>query len=342
MKKVILTLFLLVSANALLAQQGYNSSQWNQAPSLFNAGSVATGNEDYSFFTNFRFQYFTIEGAPMRTNTLSTEFKFSDGAYSKNNFGVGLNVINDQTGDNKLMTTAVTIPVNYTIQLDQRNKLSVGVAPGFYMQSYDPATLNWGSDWTGNGFNGNYGDPIYINSNLSRSSYGAFDVNSGIFYQHTQRNKSRFYGGLAFNHMTRQKIDFSFTADRMYMQMVVNAGADITTRRRDFRLQPQMMYFRNGPSNNFVLGVNCENILSSGSEITNINKSKTVSYGVFYRMNDAVIASFSYKIQNFKIGIAFDANVSRLSSATSGVGAIEIFFKSIHMYGKKKTKLRKD
>ena len=340
MKKVILTLIIVVSSNIFLAQQGYNSSLWNQAPSLLNAGAVATGSEDYSFFTNCRLQYFMVDGSPMRTNTLSTEFKFSDGAYSKNNFGVGLNVINDQSGDNKLMTTAITIPLNYTIQLDQRNRLSVGVAPGLYMQTYNPSTLNWGSDWTGNGFNGNYGDPIYINSNLSRSSYGSFDVNSGIFYQHTKRNKTRFYGGLALNHMTRQKIDFSFNADKMYMQMVVNAGADISTRRKDFRVQPQMMYFRNGPSNNLVLGVNCETILSSGSEITTINKSNTVSYGVYYRLNDAVIASFSYKIKNFKIGIAFDANVSRISSATSGIGAVEVFFKSIHIYGKKKTRLK--
>jgi type IX secretion system PorP/SprF family membrane protein len=275
----------------------------------------------------------------MRTNTLSTGFKISDGAYSKNNFGIGLNLVNDQAGDNKLMTTAITIPINYSIQMDDRNKLSVGIAPGIYLQSYDPALQNWQSDWTGNGFNGMNGDPIFINSTLSRSSYGALDVNAGLHYQHVQRNKTRIYSGIALNHLSKQKINFTNTADKLYAQLVVNVGADITTRRKDLKIQPQMMYFRNGPSNNMIIGIGCEHILESGSVVTNINKSKAFSYAAYYRWKDAVVATVNYKFKNFKFGIAFDANISRLNAATSGIGAVELYFKSIHIYRKKKTKL---
>lgn len=163
-----------------IGQQGYNSSVWMQSPSLFNAGAVASGAEDYSFFTNCRLQYLTLTGSPMRTNTLSTGFKISDGAFSDNNFGIGLNVVNDQSGDNKLMTTAVNIPINYSIRMDENNKLSVGVSPGLYLQSYDPTLQNWETDWNGSSFDG-LGDPIFVNSTLSRSSYGALDINAGVF-----------------------------------------------------------------------------------------------------------------------------------------------------------------
>jgi type IX secretion system PorP/SprF family membrane protein len=339
MKKIIIVLILFITASPLMAQQGYNSSLWMQSPALFNPGAVASGSEDYSFFTNCRLQYLSVEGSMMRTNTLSTGFKISDGAYSKNNFGIGLNLVNDQAGDNKLMTTAITIPINYSIQMDDRNKLSVGIAPGIYLQSYDPALQNWQSDWTGNGFNGMNGDPIFINSTLSRSSYGALDVNAGLHYQHVQRNKTRIYSGIALNHLSKQKINFTNTADKLYAQLVVNVGADITTRRKDLKIQPQMMYFRNGPSNNMIVGIGCEHILESGSVVTNINKSKAFSYAAYYRWKDAVVATVNYKFKNFKFGIAFDANISRLNAATSGIGAVELYFKSIHIYRKKKTKL---
>ena len=339
MKKVIIVLVLFITAAPMMAQQGYNSSLWMQSPSLFNSGAVASGSEDYSFFTNCRLQYLTVDGSMMRTNTLSTGFKISDGAYSNNNFGIGLNVVNDQAGDNKLMTTAITIPINYSIQMDDRNKFSVGIAPGIYLQSYDPALQNWQSDWTGNGYNGLNGDPIFINSNLSRSSYGALDINSGLYYQHVRRNKTRIYSGISLNHLTKQKINFTNTADKLYAQLVVNVGADITTRRKDLKIQPQMMYFRNGPSNNMIFGIGCEHILESGSVVTNINKSKAFSYAAYYRWKDAVVATVNYKFKNFKFGIAFDANISRLNAATSGIGAVEVYFKSMHIYRKKKTKI---
>ena len=341
MNKIIIVFSLIVTAYSLKAQQAYNSSLWMQSPSIFNAGAVATGDEDYSFFTNCRLQYLTMNGSMMRTNSLSAGFKMSDGAYSKNNFGFGINVINDQSGDNQLMTNAITIPINYSIQMDERNKLSVGVAPGVYLQSYDPTLQNWESNWNSSGFNGNIGDPIFINSTLSRSSYGALDVNAGIHYQHIQRNKNRLYSGIAMNHLSRQKINFTNTGDKLYAQIVINAGADLVTKRKDLKVQPQIMYFRNGTSNNLIMGLGCEHILESGSSITNINKSKTFSYAAYYRWNDAVVATINYKFKNFKFGLAFDANVSRLNSATSGIGAVELYFKSIHIYRKKKTKIKK-
>lgn len=340
MKKIITLITIIILTVSTRAQQAYNSSVWMQSPALFNPGAMASGAEDYSFFTNCRLQYLAMDGMMMRTNTLSMGFKISDGAYSKNNFGIGLNVINDQSGDNKLMTNAITIPINYSIQMNDYNKVSLGVAPGVYLQSYDPSTQNWESDWNGNGFNGLMGDPIFINSNISRSSYGALNVNAGLHFQNTQRNKSKLYGGIALNHLSRQKINFTNTADKLYGQLVVNAGADLVTRRKDIRIQPQVMYFRNGPSNNFIMGVGCEHLLETGSIITNINKSKSFSYAAFYRWNDAVVATVNYKFQNFKIGLAFDANVSRLNSATSGIGAVEFYFKSMHIYRKRKTKIK--
>jgi hypothetical protein len=59
-----------------------------------------------------------------------------------------------------------------------------------------------------------------------------------------------------------------------------------------------------------------------------------VTYGVYYRHNDAVVATFGMKIKAIKFGVAFDANYSNLSQATSSVGAVEVYFKSLLYYKK--------
>jgi len=329
----------LFTATYSLGQYAYNSSLFYQTPSLFNVATTAGGFEDYSFCTVFKLQNPTVGDAPMRTNALVADFKLSDGT-SNNHFGLGLNVINEQTGNSKLMATEVDIPINYSIQFNQFSRLTVGAAPGMILQSFDPTLPKWETNWNGFGFGGNVGDPIYINDNLSNSSYSAFNVNTGIQYQYQMRNKTKYFGGLAVNHINKPKMSFTETSDRMNMQIVVNAGVDLTTRRKDLRIQPQLMAFKNGPNSNVVMGVMFENILETGSDITNILKSKSINYGLFYRWNDAASLNFNYKFKYFRLGMAVDIRVSRLSAANKGLGSAELFFKSALLYGKKKTKLK--
>lgn len=335
-----LFLFALTSfIGSSVAQYAHNSSLFYQTPGLFNPASIASGAEDFSFCTGFKMQNPSMNGTKIRTNSLIAEFKISDGPMSKNHFGIGLTAINQGMGESKLMHTEINLPVNYTIQLDQFAKLTVGASAGMILVGYDPTLPSWESNWTGWNYNGNANDPIFINDNLSRNSNAAFNVNTGIQYQYTTRNKTRFFGGAALNHVNKPKFSFTETGGRMYGQMVINAGLDLTTIRRDLRIQPQLMAFKNGPNSNFIAGVMFENILKNGSDITNIIKSNTMNYGAFYRWNDAVTLNVNYKAANFRFGIAADISVSKLSSANKGLGSVELFIKSTHLYSRKKTKL---
>ncbi|MFM2038106.1 MAG: hypothetical protein RL432_1045 [Bacteroidota bacterium] len=335
-----LFLFVLTSlVGTSLAQYAHNSSLFYQTPGLFNPATIASGFEDFSFCTGFKMQNIPMDGTKIRTNSLIAEFKISDGPMSKNHFGIGLTAINEGMGESKLMHTEINAPINYSIQLDQFAKLTIGASAGMILVGYDPTLPSWESNWTGWNYNGNVNDPIYINDNLSRSSNAAFNVNTGIQYQYTTRNKSRFFGGAALNHVNKPKFSFTETGGRMYGQLVVNGGVDLTLNRKDLRIQPQFMAFKNGPNSNVIAGVMFENILKNGSDITNILKSKTMNYGAFYRWNDAVTLNINYKASNFRFGIAADISVSKLSSANKGLGAVEVFFKSTHLYSKKKTKL---
>lgn len=334
----IASLFSLLTAS-VFSQQDRNISTWYQSPVLYNPAAVATGDEDFGFFTNFRSQWLTIPepGIGLRTNTLTAEFKIPDGFSGNNNFGIGLNALNDQTGSAKLMTTNISIPINYTLSLDRNNKVSIGIAPGFYQQSLDRTAQTFENQWNGQQFISLPDIEIGLND-----SYASIDLGAGVFYQYTMRNKTRFYGGLALNHLTRQKINFSFGGDRIYMQSVVQLGADITSRKKDLRLQPSLLYFKTGTGYNLIAGMTFEHILKESSQITTINKTTCVNYGFYYRHNDALITTLGFKIKGIRFGLAFDANLSYLSQATASVGALEVYFKTMSLYKKSssRTKLK--
>lgn len=337
MKKLYFTVLILVSGYASFAQQDRNISQWYYSNALYNPAAVATGEEDLSFFTNFRSQWLTIPtpGIGMRTNTLVAEFKVPDGFKGSNNFGVGLVALNEQTGDAKFSTINVNIPINYSLTLDKSNRLTVGISPGFYQQSTNRNAQTWESGWLGYGFLNNEETEIGLNQ-----SYASIDLGLGAFYQHTTRNKTRIFGGLSLNHITRQKINFSFGGDRIYMQSVFQAGADISTSKKDLRLQPNLIFSRAGSSNNLILGMTLEHILKDRSEVTTINKTTCFNYGFYYRHRDALITSIGFKVKGVRMGLCFDANLSYLSQATSSVGAVEVYFKTMLLYRKSSTRTK--
>ena len=118
------------------------------------------------------------------------------------------------------------------------------------------------------------------------------------------------------------------------MQTVIHAGANIFTRKRDLRILPQLMYFKTGPGSNLIGGISLEHILKEGSAITNINKTVTVNYGFYYRYRDALVTTLGFKFKGFRMGVAFDANLSYFNQATNSLGGFEVYLKTLHLYKK--------
>lgn len=325
--KFILTLTALFALSAN-AQHDRLISNWSQSQMIYNPAAVATGNHDMSFFANHRSQWLTVPdmGIGMRTNYLNGEFKIKEkGNFSsENSFGIGFSILSDQTGTANLTTLSVAIPVNYTIGLDKRNKLSIGMSPGLIQQGSDRGDQTWENQWIGTGF-----DPTINVENSINTSYATMDLGAGVYYQHLLKTKSTLYFGYAVNHLVKPKMAWSFSGDKMYMQMVLQGGADFKTRNKDLRIQPNFLFFRAGNTNSFTAGLSLDNVIKEGSKITGINKSNSVNYGVYYRHKDAVVATFGMKIGGFRFGLAFDANTSRLNQATGGVGGVEIYFKGL-------------
>lgn len=133
MKKVILIVICSMGIHSILAQQDplYNMYFFNQQ--MINpAYSGVHGLMSLS--ANFRQQWAGIDGAP-QTNTLSMNTSIKS-----NQFGIGLNLINDKLGVNN--NTELQASFAYKIKMSGNKSLSMGIQGGFISYKYDYSDLN--------------------------------------------------------------------------------------------------------------------------------------------------------------------------------------------------------
>ncbi|MFM8243060.1 MAG: type IX secretion system membrane protein PorP/SprF [Crocinitomicaceae bacterium] len=70
-------------------------------------------------------------------------------------------------------------------------------------------------------------------------------------------------------------------------------------------------------------------------------QSRQKKVRIYYRWNDAIIATFGMNIAGYRFGLSFDATVSNLSDANNSIGALEVYFKSqFYSKTKKRSKIK--
>ena len=65
-------------------------------------------------------------------------------------------------------------------------------------------------------------------------------------------------------------------------------------------------------------------ITQEESKFTRLKKPAAFSIGAHYRVGDALIFTGMYEYSNYAIGISYDTNISKLTSASKSRGGIEI------------------
>lgn len=319
MKKSLILFFSLLGYINLSAQQDKHFSMWYASPSLLNPAATATMPEDFQFFTNFRMQWLTAATAPFRTNAFSAEAKLGKGKLSNGHFGAGLHFYNDGAGS-KLTTNVVSIPLNYVFNLNRNNIFSVGVLPGLYQQSFNN-NQTWDSQWDGLAFNGATPSGEFLNQSFMR-----FDLGAGIFYQYqATETDSKFHIGLAANHLTKPNINFASTHEALDRSFTAHAGANVRYKYSKVGFSPMVYTLFQGKNKNVVFGSSIDFLLKDAATRTVFRKEQSISFGIYHRLNDAVIASFMYKYAGFQAGLSYDANVSTARTYTSTMGAFELF-----------------
>ena len=323
MKKNLIKILVLsaVCSATSSAQQDRHFSMWNEMPSAINPGATAVMDEDIRFITNMRMQWLSLTGEAFRTNSLGLDAKLIKN--DRNHLGVGLNLINDATGDLRLISNIVSVPINYTIEAEKNMFFSIGIAPGFFQQSVTN-TGTWNNQWNGL----NYDQSIVSGESFNpENTVSSFDIGAGMHLKYKFNDFSDISLGLSVNHITAPLVNFSGLENNLYRNVNIYVTGTKFYDDRNFGFTPQALVQLMGPSRNILFGTYFDHELFESSKRTDYVQRSFVSYGVFVRWNDALVVSASYKFKGFKLGASYDFNYSQLSSATRSSGGFELFLK---------------
>jgi type IX secretion system PorP/SprF family membrane protein len=321
-KKVIISSILSLAWTLnTIAQQDKHLSMWSENLSQINPAAAGVIDEDLRFLTNFRLQWLPLNGNAFRTNTFSFDAKLLKNKSTGSHLGIGLNFTNDQTGDVRLTSNIISVPISYSIGLDKLNMLSIGISPGFYSQSIGTGNQTWNNQWNDSQF-----DQTISSGEIYQASFSSIDIGAGIQFKHKFDENSHINLGFSANHLTSTNSGTSMTNNLYRNTNFYITGSKFIPERR-FGISPQVLVSLMGPNNNIILGSYFDHELFESSKRTDYVQRSLFSYGFFYRWKDAFIASISYKFNGFKVGLSYDFNLSKLSTATRSSGGFEFFLK---------------
>lgn len=307
-----------------IAQQDKHLSMWNENAAQINPAAAGAMGEDIRFLTNFRLQWLPMTGEGFRTNTFSVDAKLFKNKSTGSHMGVGLNFVNDATGDNRMTSNIISVPIAYTIGLDKQSFLSLGIAPGFYSQSLGTGNQTWNNQWDGSAFNASYATG---ESSSYQNSVSALDVGAGMQFRYNFDGNSHIKLGASVNHITQPNLGYTSLNTTIYRNANFYVSGTKFNPERKFGISPQALISLYGPNANIIFGTYFDHELFESSQRTDYVQRSFLSYGFFYRWKDAVVASLTYNFLGFKLGVSYDLNISTLNEATHSMGGLEFFLK---------------
>lgn len=278
---------------------------------------------------------------------LGVEGKFNAG--KKDYVGAGLSVWVDRAGASAFTSIQASISGSYLKKIGGRRSnehyLVAGGQFGFIQRSIRLNQLRWGSQWDGTGHNGsisNSEDFTKTNPNIAVA-----DLSAGLlwFSALDKDNKSNFYVGIGFQHLTKAKVSFKNTPnvvvagqqpvdEQLYTRFTIHGGAEARLARR-LALVPSFAVMVQGPSTQLNVGTGLKFDFSKkaqsnqaftiGAYVRGANQAQanveTGTFGV-----DAIVALLRLRFGSSQIGFSYDINVSPLAGATNGNGGFEFSY----------------
>lgn len=311
------SLFVLLIAGALGASaQDINFSQFYDLPLLRNPALAGIFTGDVRITAAYRNQWQSVT-VPYKTFGMGLEYKKPVGK-SGDFITLGMQLSNDIAGDSRLSRIQVFPVFNYHKLLNENKDtyLSAGFMVGPVFQRFDPSKLSFDDQFQ----NGTYSPANPTRQTFSNTSLTFFDAAAGLCFSSSAGDNAHYYVGVGMFHLTSPKIAFQAQNDVVLnRKFVVNAGLSAPLGYDD-RIVVYADYFMQGGNRQGQGGA-----LFTHDFIQYDATSKvSISGGVFYRWNDAIIPVIRYDYMHLGFGFAYDVNMSKLKTASQYRGGYEL------------------
>ncbi len=314
-KKLTFSVLLLFCMNGIQAQD-INFSQFYDLPILRNPALAGIFTGDIRVTSAYRNQWQSVT-VPYRTMALGIEYKRS--VFSNGDFiTIGAQLTNDVAGDSRFSRIQALPVINYhkSLSAEKSTYLSAGFMAGPVMQSFDPTKLRFDDQYVGTEYNAS--NPTRQTFNNSRLNY--FDPAVGLCFSTETENGGNFYVSAGLFHFTKQRVSFLQKNDfRMLPKYVINAGYTYMMDEIN-RMVLYADFFQQGGAAQAQGGAMVMHDLQERED----GEKMSISGGLFYRLNDAVIPVVKLNYYNMSVGVTYDVNVSKLVPASQYRGGFEM------------------
>ena len=310
------TILLLISIQ--IKAQDIHFSQFFEAPLLRNPSLAGLFAGDVRMQSVYRTQWQSVT-VPYQTVSLNGEYKFSVGQ-SNDFMTIGGQILYDKAGSIALSATHILPVINYHKSLsDVRNSyLSLGFMGGLVQRKLDRSKVTTNSQFDGNNYNENLADGETWNAN----SYTYFDGTAGLSFnsQLGDHPDDNMYIGIAYHHFNKAAKNSFYGNNNIKIvpKWVVSGGIRMSTAENSY-VTLEADYSNQGPNTELIGG-----ILYS-LKLDDIDQPKYLFHGgMIVRWKDAIIPVAKLEIRPITFSLSYDANISKLSSATNGRGGFEL------------------
>lgn len=327
MKHIVILCLGLISL--FTAAQDIHFSQMQYSPLNLNP-ALAGVNHGLQAIANYRTQWSSVAN-PFQTFGASFDMRAKEKPGKKGFLAGGINFFHDVAGTAKVATTNFNLNVAYHIYAGENSTIGLGMQTGLGQRSIGNTAGTWGNQFDGIQFN-----PLIPNGEfVDRPAFIHFDAGAGIVYNFKRKERYMsgndefsFTAGISAFHLNRPNYSFIQTAnERLSIRYAAFAMARIGKMNSNYAFTPALYYNRQGGHQEILAGTYLRVKVSESSHYTGYIDEMAVSFGAFYRVQDALVAKFLFEFAGYSFGFSYDINLSKLTRASNGRGGMEFFLR---------------
>jgi len=303
------------------AAQDIHFSQFTNLPFYFNPARTGLMSEQFRISANTKIQWNSVT-TPFQTYLAAADMSLQRKGSYLGKTGFGIDFMREKAGDAGFGTSGVGFSVSHIKALNRFNNkfLSLGGSIRMHQRSFDPSLLTFGNQYDGLLFDDQIpGDEIF-----SETSFWYPVMGLGATYLMRQGSRQDLIAGLSVQNINRPKQSHYDNDDvRLAMRWVADVSYSAPTGRNGDVIS-SAFFSKQGAFTEVVLGANYRYTKSF-----NPWDYKAVSGGLFYRIGDGLILSTRFDFMNYKVGISYDVNTSKLTPASRLRGGFEFSFVAV-------------
>lgn len=309
-----LLFFLTLVGFGNLSAQDIHWTMYDMSPLTLNPANTGAYEGTFRIGGIYRDQFNSFVNG-FRTPSLYVDAPIIRGFRKNDWVGVGGMLFSDKAGTGELGNTTAMLSVAYHLAMDKKGKtvLTFGLQGGMVQRKLDEMKLSF-EDEIINGTPGESEDLAKIDAD---SRY--LDFNAGVLLSSKLSKKADMQLGLAFKHLTTPSYGLiSAGTNQADLPLRITAHGTVNTDLTDrWVLSPSFLFNTISSSNEIMLQ------LMAGYHFSK-EKDITLRFGSGYRFGDAVPILLGMDYKQFRVGVAYDINISDLTQISNNQGGFEI------------------